>query len=302
MAVAIILLNILIIATFTNIRGGGEVMNVYLVSLALADLLYGVLVVPFSVYPALVQNWVYGDIACSLIGYIEVSLWAVSAYTLMWISVDRYIAVRKPVRYFTVQTRTRCQCWMAFTWISSAMLCCPPLLDFDNKAHYDPETAVCMLNWQIMTAYSVTLSILILGPSLITILYTYIYIYGAIRRLRRGFLAHDKEYVTALSENLSNPTHVTSFVLIVTFWVCWTPMMSIKAYQQLGNSPPVPAQVCFYALWLGISNSIWKAFVLIFLSPQFRVMLRLLCLTVSCRRKNRAEHELLQHAMEDHFL
>lgn len=69
--------------------GGGEVMNVYLVSLALADLLYGVLVVPFSVYPALVQQWVYGKIACRIIGYIEVALWTVSAYTLMWISVDR---------------------------------------------------------------------------------------------------------------------------------------------------------------------------------------------------------------------
>ncbi|XP_015363952.1 PREDICTED: tyramine receptor 1-like [Diuraphis noxia] len=191
MAVAIILLNILIIATFTNIRGGGEVMNVYLVSLALADLLYGVLVVPFSVYPALVQQWVYGKIACRIIGYIEVALWTVSAYTLMWISVDRYIAVRKPVRYFTVQTRTRCQCWMAFTWISSAMLCSPPLLEFGDPV-FDQDTAVCMLDWQGMAAYSVTLSILVLGPSLITILYTYVYIYGAIRRLRRGFLAHDK--------------------------------------------------------------------------------------------------------------
>jgi hypothetical protein len=28
-------------------------------------------------------------------------------YTFMWISVDRYLAVRKPLRYETVQTRTR---------------------------------------------------------------------------------------------------------------------------------------------------------------------------------------------------
>lgn len=110
----------------------------------------------------------------------------------MWIVVlYRYIAVRKPVRYFTVQTRTRCQCWMAFTWISSAMLCCPPLLEFSDPT-YEKDIAVCMLDWHGMAAYSVTLSILILGPSLITILYTYVYIYGAIRRLRRGFLAHDK--------------------------------------------------------------------------------------------------------------
>lgn len=27
-------------------------------------------------------------------------------YTFMWISVDRYLAVRKPLRYETVQTKT----------------------------------------------------------------------------------------------------------------------------------------------------------------------------------------------------
>lgn len=55
----------------------GEVINCYLLSLAVADLLCGLLVVPLSVYPALVHSWVYGDIVCRLIGYIEVTLWAV---------------------------------------------------------------------------------------------------------------------------------------------------------------------------------------------------------------------------------
>lgn len=52
----------------------------------------------------------------------------------MWISVDRYLAVRKPLRYETVQTKTRCQCWMCFTWISAAMLCCPPIFG-KNEVH-----------------------------------------------------------------------------------------------------------------------------------------------------------------------
>jgi len=51
-------------------------------------------VVPLSVYPALVRRWVYGDIVCRLVGYLEVTLWAVSVYTFMWISVDRYLAIR----------------------------------------------------------------------------------------------------------------------------------------------------------------------------------------------------------------
>ena len=77
-----------------SIAGPTEVINYYLLSLASADLLCGLLVVPLSVYPALVRRWVYGDIVCRLVGYLEVTLWAVSVYTFMWISVDRYLAIR----------------------------------------------------------------------------------------------------------------------------------------------------------------------------------------------------------------
>ncbi|XP_022223383.1 beta-2 adrenergic receptor isoform X2 [Drosophila obscura] len=107
LGVAIVLSNLLIIATYANFKGPTEVINYYLLSLAIADLLCGLLVVPFSVYPALTGEWMYGDILCRFTGYLEVTLWAVSVYTFMWISVDRYLAVRKPLRYETVQTKTR---------------------------------------------------------------------------------------------------------------------------------------------------------------------------------------------------
>lgn len=88
-----------------NILSAGlsnEVINYYLLSLAVADLLCGLFVVPLSVYPAITGRWMFGDLMCRLAGYVEVTLWSVSVYTFMWISVDRYLAVRKPLRYETV--------------------------------------------------------------------------------------------------------------------------------------------------------------------------------------------------------
>lgn len=119
---------------------------------------------------------------------------------------------------------------MAFTWISSAMLCCPPLLGF-NKPIFDKEAYICMLDWGSMAAYSVTLSILILGPSLITIVYTYTYIFSMFRKLKSGVPFHDKEYATALAENLSNPSHIMSFALVTTFWLSWTPYIGVNLYE-----------------------------------------------------------------------
>lgn len=102
----LILKNFFKILYFTDI-GPTEVINYYLLSLAVADLLCGLLVVPFSVYPALTGEWLHEELLCRFTGYLEVTLWAVSVYTFMWISVDRYLAVRKPLRYETVQTKTR---------------------------------------------------------------------------------------------------------------------------------------------------------------------------------------------------
>lgn len=89
--------------------GPTEVINCYLLSLAFVDLLCGLVIVPLSVYPALETGvgWIYGDLVCRFVGYLEVTLWSITIYTFMWISVDRYLAVRKPLRYETVQTKTR---------------------------------------------------------------------------------------------------------------------------------------------------------------------------------------------------
>lgn len=74
----------------------------------------------------------------------------------------RYIAVRKPVKYETIQTRTRVQCWVACSWIAALTLCCPPLLGF-HGAEYDKNASICLLGWNVMPAYAATLSSLLLG-------------------------------------------------------------------------------------------------------------------------------------------
>lgn len=120
---------------------------------------------------------------------------------------------------------------MAFTWVSAAMLCCPPLLS--DRADFNKESYICVLNWSNMVAYTTTLLILVLGPSLITIVYTYTYIYSMFRKLKTGYPFHDKEYATALSESLSNPSHKMSFVLVLAFFLSWAPFIGLLLYESV---------------------------------------------------------------------
>ena len=272
----------------------GEVMNYYIISLAAADLLAGLLVVPLSIYPSLTHGWIFGDVLCALAGYLEATLWTVSVYTFMWISVDRYLAIRKPLRYETVQTQTRCQCWVIFTWLTSMLACCPPLLDF-AKPHFDEEAFVCHLDWvKSMAAYSITLIILVLGPTLATIVYTYFYIFNSMRKMRTWLLQQDKEYTTALSENLANPTHLMSFILVMTFWLSWLPYICLTLYEYIMSERLETPFLHFTVFWLGICNSFWKIFIYTSMSPLIRTKLRTFCLSICCRSKssNSSDHIL----------
>ncbi|XP_055608821.1 G-protein coupled receptor 52 isoform X1 [Uranotaenia lowii] len=298
LAVAIIVANLIVVATYLNFKGPHEVINYYLLSLGVADLLCGLCVVPLSVYPAFYGDWVYGDVLCRFAGYLEVTLWSISVYTFMWISVDRYLAVRKPLRYETIQTKTRCQCWMAFTWISAAMLCCPPLLGY-NKAIYDKSTHICMLEWGNMAAYSATLAILVLGPSVISIVYNYGYIFTMMRKVRSGAPIHDKEYATALAENLANPSHCMSFALVFSFWVSWGPYIGLRIYDLISEEPFDHPMIQFGAVWLGILNSFWKIIIMSTMSQQFRLLVRLLFLTICCKTKGRMQAELIGLDVDD---
>lgn len=186
----------------------------------------------------------------------------------------------------------RCQCWVAFTWISSAMLCCPPLLG-NSRTVFDEDAHICKLDWGNMAAYSVTLSILVLGPSVISLVHNYGYIFMMRAKLKSGAPIHDKEYATALAENLANPSHMMSFALVLAFWLSWAPFFLVRSYELLFSPKWEVPMLHFFIIWLGVMNSFWKFLILVCMSPQFRLALRVFCLTVWCRTKGRLQAELI---------
>ena len=75
------------------------VTNYFIVNLAVGDVLMSLFCVPFSfVSILLLQYWPFGSLLCHLVNYSQAVSVLVSAYTLVAISVDRYIAILWPLR------------------------------------------------------------------------------------------------------------------------------------------------------------------------------------------------------------
>lgn len=75
------------------------VTNFFIMNLAIGDLLMACLCIPFTFVSNLIlQYWSFGSIMCLVVSYAQAVSVFISAYTLIAISIDRYIAIIYPLR------------------------------------------------------------------------------------------------------------------------------------------------------------------------------------------------------------
>ncbi|XP_064244129.1 5-hydroxytryptamine receptor 4 isoform X2 [Passer domesticus] len=98
--------------------------NYFIVSLAFADLLVSVLVMPFGAMELVQDNWIYGEMFCLVRTSLDVLLTTASILHLCCISLDRYYAICcQPLVYRNKMTPLRITlmlggCWVIPTFIS----------------------------------------------------------------------------------------------------------------------------------------------------------------------------------------
>ncbi|CAK5051792.1 unnamed protein product [Meloidogyne enterolobii] len=121
--------NALVIAAVLMRRRLRTATGLLILSLAVADMLVGLVVLPFSIANEVLNGfWIFGDIWCTAWLTIDIWMCTSSVYNLVAISVDRYIAIIKPLNYNMLITKFRARCIVAFVWISSFIVCTPSFL------------------------------------------------------------------------------------------------------------------------------------------------------------------------------
>ncbi|XP_052772667.1 octopamine receptor 1-like [Mya arenaria] len=138
---AVVLGNSLVITAVFTTRKLRTVTNIFIVSLACADLLLGFAVLPFSISVE-VDEWLWGQVWCSMWLAIDVWLCTASILSLCAISFDRFIAVTHPIRYPTIMSPSRGRWLVASVWILSFMICLPPLLGWNESTLNEPSSSI----------------------------------------------------------------------------------------------------------------------------------------------------------------
>ncbi|XP_051541291.1 trace amine-associated receptor 13c-like [Myxocyprinus asiaticus] len=122
-----VFLNLLVIISISHFKMLHTPTNLLILSLAVADLLVGLIVMPIEAIKLIETCWYYGDTVCRLFMMITGLLLSASLGNLVLIGVDRYVAVCQPLLYPQKITTTKtvvsiCICWSCCSAYNSAIV------------------------------------------------------------------------------------------------------------------------------------------------------------------------------------
>lgn len=108
--------NALVVLVVLSNPGMRSTTNLLIINLALADLLFVVFCVPFTGSDYVLEEWPYGDIWCRVVQYLIVVTAHASIYTLVLMSLDRYLAVVHPIASMLIRTENNCSRAIFLLW------------------------------------------------------------------------------------------------------------------------------------------------------------------------------------------
>ncbi|XP_026668424.1 octopamine receptor Oamb [Ceratina calcarata] len=159
--VMVVLGNVLVIMAVYHTSKLRNVTNMFIVSLAVADLMVGLAVLPFSAMWEVFKVWIFGDLWCSIWLAVDVWMCTASILNLCAISLDRYLAVTRPVSYPQIMSPKRARLLVATVWILSQPFCFHPRrrremknLQFSSAlgSFYIPMLVMLFFYWRIYNA------------------------------------------------------------------------------------------------------------------------------------------------------
>uniref|UniRef100_A0A6G1S3S5 Alpha-2C adrenergic receptor n=1 Tax=Aceria tosichella TaxID=561515 RepID=A0A6G1S3S5_9ACAR len=121
------------IAIFTE-KSLKPTQNWFIASLAVSDMLLGLVVMPFSLARELMGFWIFGPLWCDIHEALDVLLTTASINTLCLISLDRYWSITQAVSYLKKRTPRRAVFMIAFVWVFSAAVSLPPLFGWKKQS------------------------------------------------------------------------------------------------------------------------------------------------------------------------
>lgn len=285
--------------------------DIYLVNLCLADMCF-LATLPFIAVTTLFRSWIFGEALCMLnIIFANVNRYS-GTFTLVALSVDRYLAVCHPLSAARFRSTTFVTFVICITWLLAALPLVPaltylthevtPLTLPSSSLSSSPEMVrcrtKCFIRWPdeirgtamiFYAIYQITVGF-ILPVSIICLAYTLL-----TARLRQSKTRLQQQAGSRSNQQCNNSNssghlshshrhhhrQIIRLVLVVisVFVLCWLPYCSMQLYLLIvRRHSALQARVLSISIILCYVNSMINPFLYIFTNVNFRAnCVRMFC-------------------------
>jgi hypothetical protein len=259
--------NILVIVAVLSLRRlRSSVTNYFIVSLAFADLMVSMLVMPFAAIFEILDYWPFGLAFCDAYQAFDILSATASILNLCVIALDRFMAITSPFTYYTRMNRRTAGALIATAWIVSFLISVLPVtLDLHEDANLraggwytTPDFCVLAMN----STYALVSSLVSFYIPAAIMMFTYARIYVVARRQARQIAAYDTSANRLQKDGRTNQKSMarerkaakTLAIIIGVFILCWLPFFVVNIIDPFCGHclPPLPVKIF---VWLGYVNS-----------------------------------------------
>ncbi|XP_045840622.1 adenosine receptor A2b [Meles meles] len=255
--------------------------NYFLVSLAAADVAVGLFAIPFAITISL--GFCTDFHSCLFLACFVLVLTQSSIFSLLAVAVDRYLAIRVPLRYKSLVTGTRARRVIAVLWVLAFGIGLTPFLGWNGKdtaanctepwdgaANASCCLVRCLFENVVPMSYMVYFNFFgCVLPPLLIMLVIYIRIFlEACRQLQRTELMDHSRTV------IQREMHAAKSLAVIVgiFALCWLPVHAVNCvtFFQPARSKAKPKWVMNTAILLSHANSVVNPVVYAYRNRDFR--------------------------------
>ncbi|XP_037338722.2 adenosine A2a receptor a [Pungitius pungitius] len=257
-----------------------SITNFFVVSLAVADIAVGVLAIPFSV--AISTGFCSNFYGCLFIACFVLVLTQSSIFSLLAIAIDRYIAIKIPLRYNGLVTGQRAQGIIAICWVLSIGIGLTPMMGWHQlpqsiNSNCTPGLMKCLFEEVVAMDYMVYFNFLacVLIP-LLLMLGIYLCIFMAARhqlKLMEVKAVHGEKSRSTLQKEVQAAKSLA--IIVGLFAVCWLPLHIINCFTLFcPECERAPSWIMYVAIILSHANSVVNPFIYAYRIREFRQTFR----------------------------